>query len=147
MGRDVIGRACSWPWPFGTTNDCRLWRFREKSLLREAEFGVSEGMQFDEIKAKAEAGDLPAQYNLACCYYHGADVSQDFDEAVKWFHLAAEQGNAEAQCDLGSCYHDGEGVPQDAVEAVKWWRKAAEQGHEEARRLLRDFGSGAGGDL
>ena len=55
-------------------------------------------------------------------------VPQDYEEAVKWYRLAAEQGYANAQYNLGLMYDNGEGVPQDYAEAVKWYRLAAEQG-------------------
>ena len=34
-------------------------------------------------------------------YYSGNGVPQDYQEAVRWYHLAAEQGSADAQFGLG----------------------------------------------
>jgi TPR repeat protein len=82
---------------------------------------------FEEVRAKAEAGDAKAQYDLAVCYYAGQGVAKNEVEAVKWYRKAAEQNLAGAQFNLGVCYGLGEGVPKDEVEAVKWYRKAAEQ--------------------
>ena len=50
-------------------------------------------MNIDELKKRAEAGDAKAQYILGCCY----GVEQNFEEAVKWYRLAAEQGDIDAK--------------------------------------------------
>ena len=56
---------------------------------------------FAETKAKAEAGDAKAQFNLGYMYAKGQGVEKDFKEAVKWFQKAADQGYAHAQDNLG----------------------------------------------
>ena len=80
-----------------------------------------------------------AQYGLGYMYYEGQGVPQDYEEAVKWYRLAAEQGDAEAQCGLGEMYYGGEGVPQDYAEAIRLWKLAAEQGDEEAQYNLDNY--------
>jgi len=65
-------------------------------------------------------------------YADGKGVPQDYQEAVKWYRLAAAQGNTPAQYSLGLAYERGQGVPQDYQEAVKWYRLAAAQGNESA---------------
>ena len=52
-------------------------------------------MNIDELKKRAEAGDAKAQYILGC--YYGYGVEQNFEEAVKWYRLAAEQGDIDAK--------------------------------------------------
>ena len=69
-------------------------------------------------------------------YFFGEGVPQDYQEAVKWYRLAAGQGDATAQYNLGLKYANGEGVPQDYQEAVKWYRLAAEQGDDSAQFYL-----------
>ena len=69
-------------------------------------------------------------------YTNGEGVPQDYQEAGKWYRLAAEQGYAAAQSNLGVRYTNGEGVPQDYQEAVKWYRIAAEQGYANAQGSL-----------
>jgi TPR repeat protein len=66
---------------------------------------------------------------LGRLYADGHGVSQDYDEAMKWFGKAAEQGFAEAQHNLGSMYDNGEGVEQDYSIAFQWYTKAAQQGY------------------
>ena len=50
-------------------------------------------------------------------YEVGKDVTQDYEEAVRWFRKAADQGIAEAQYSLGVMYGEGQGVMQDYAEA------------------------------
>ncbi len=69
-------------------------------------------------------------------YAEGKGVPRDYQEAVKWYRLAAAQKNAAAQYDLGMAYEKGQGVPQDYKEAVKWYRLAAAQGNQSAQNSL-----------
>ena len=72
----------------------------------------------------AEHGVPHAQNVLGEIYMYGEGISQDFDEAAKWFRLAAEQHHHRAQFMLGVLYWSGDGVPQDFDKAVKWFRLA-----------------------
>ncbi len=83
---------------------------------------------YEMIRKAADQGDAKAQYDLGRMYEEGAEVSQSYSEAAKWFRKAADQGYARAQNWLGVMYEQGKGVPQDYSEAVRWYRKAADQG-------------------
>ena len=83
-----------------------------------------------------ETGYAPDQYTLGVMYANGMRVSEDDEEAVRWFRMAAEQGHASAQNSLGLMYAEGDGVPEDDGEAVRWYRLAAEQGHASAQSNL-----------
>jgi len=61
----------------------------------------------DYWRARAEAGEAIAQYNLGVLYAVGRGVPQDDAEAVRWYRLAAEQGDADAQNNLGFMYANG----------------------------------------
>ncbi len=76
----------------------------------------------------AEQGQRLALRQYGICCFEGYGVTQDREEAVKWFRKAAELfiPEPEAQYMLGICYRDGLGVTQDRAEAVKWFRKAAD---------------------
>ena len=91
---------------------------------------------FSELKAKAENGDLSAQFSLGDLYLTGKGVPQDFVEAAKWYQKAAEQGDAICQYNFGFSLEKGKGVPQNYNEAIKWFRKSAEQGCEVAQLEL-----------
>jgi S1-C subfamily serine protease len=90
----------------------------------------------EEVKAKAEAGDVESEFQLGCRYRDGDGVAKNQVEAAKWLRKAAEQNHAEAQYLLGLRYYAGFGVAKNQVEAVKWLRKAAEQNHDRAQFVL-----------
>jgi TPR repeat protein len=101
--------------------------------------------QFDEVMAKAEAGDADSEYQIGVRYAKGQGVAKDEVEAVKWVRKAAEQNYAVAQYNLGVCYSYSVGVDEDDVEAVKWYRKAAEQNYAAAQYNLGNrYASGEG---
>ena len=93
---------------------------------------------FEGVKAKAEKGDVDAQFNLGVCYATGAGVMKDQAQAVSWYRKVAgeEWQYARAQFNLGNCYFNGEGVAKDQAQAVSWYRKAAEQGLANAQANL-----------
>jgi TPR repeat protein len=66
-------------------------------------------------------------------YATGEGVTQDYNEALKWYTKAAEQGYAAAQHNLGKMYWNGHGVPEDFVQSYKWLNLAAAQGNETAK--------------
>jgi uncharacterized protein len=92
--------------------------------------------QLQKFLAKAQAGDVDAQYNIGTMYYHGEGVERDLDQALKWFHLAAEQNDAAAQFNLGFMYGKGEGTPKNHRASMEWFQKAASQGHSGAHEIL-----------
>ncbi len=72
-------------------------------------------------------------------YYTGDGVTQDYQEAKKWYHMyllssqyPLEQGDSTVQFNLASIYVKEE----DYQEAAKWYRLAAELGNYEAQFLL-----------
>ncbi len=50
----------------------------------------------------------------------GKDDPKDYQEALKWWRMAADQGFVPAQASLGLMYYDGQGVPKDYVLAYMW---------------------------
>ncbi len=93
----------------------------------------------------AEKGDVKAQLVLAYMYEFGEIVSQNDEEAVKWYTRAAEQGDTSAQLILAYKYDLGEGAPQDYKLAFKWYHRAANQGSAKAQDNLGgmySFGEG-----
>jgi TPR repeat protein len=89
-----------------------------------------------EIKAKADAGNAEAQFDLGQLFYDGWGVPADYASAVKWWREAAKQGHARARNNLGNCYRMGRGVLRDDFEAWKLFRVAAFQGLAEAQANL-----------
>lgn len=85
------------------------------------------------MRPLADQGDAVAQHDLGVIYENGLGVPQNYDEAVKWYHLAAEQGYGLSQFNLGLLYDKGRGVSQNDVEAVKWYSLAANQSNAAAQ--------------
>lgn len=91
--------------------------------------------------AKAEAGDIEAQFRVGGAYDSGKGAPRDKGIAMKWYRMAAEAGNADAQNSMGSILQE-EGK---YAEAMAWFEKAAAQGHAQATNneaYLYDLGLG-----
>ncbi|MGA2171757.1 MAG: tetratricopeptide repeat protein [Sedimentisphaerales bacterium] len=91
---------------------------------------------FNDVLKLAEQGNTIAQAKVGGMYASGQGVTQNYEEAIKWFRKAAEEGHVLAQTGLGMMYAKGEGVAQDYAEALKWFRKATAQGEAEAQCWL-----------
>ena len=91
--------------------------------------------EIDALRARAERGDVDAQFYLGVRYADGEGVPQDDAAAVRLYRLAADQGVARAQGNLGVMYSNGRGVPQDYVEAHMWANLPAAQSSGEDRDL------------
>jgi TPR repeat protein len=89
-----------------------------------------------DLRRRAEEGDAKAQYDLGRIYMFGLGVSQDYQQAAKWYEHAAEQGLAAAQFMIGFLYEQGKGVPRDYARALDYYRSATEQGHTTAANNL-----------
>ena len=98
--------------------------------------GCAEESELDRTRRLASDGDSAVQFKLGNLYREGEGVSQDYEEAVKWYRKSAEQGNASAQFNLGTSYYNGEGVSQDYKEAYAWWSVAKANGEELAEKYF-----------
>ena len=74
-------------------------------------------------------------------YDEGKGVAQDYEEATKWWRLAAEQGYANAQYNLALIYGEGINVIKNYVIAHMWFNIAASNGYEDAKKGI-DFLAG-----
>ena len=110
-----------------------------KAFQLLAQQSEAERQAFEEAKAKAEKGDVSAEYRVGLCYATGRGVSEDKGEAMKWLRKAAELGQPNGQYLLGLFYSKDKNYP----EALKWYRKAAEQGEVDGQmELARGYFSG-----
>ena len=89
-----------------------------------------------EWQPLAEAGDAATQYHMGLLNAEGRGGKQNFDEAGRYFHLAAAQGHADAQFAIALMIDRGQGVPQDDTLASQWYLTAAENDHVEAQYNL-----------
>jgi hypothetical protein len=86
--------------------------------------------------ARAEAGDVVAQFSLGSILYFGANNTA---EAIDWFRKAATQGYPPAEFQMGQLYDFGFAVEQSDVQALAWYRKAAEKGSAAGQRSVGEF--------
>ena len=97
-------------------------------LRLTAQQGATDSKWVSAIRAKAEKGDAPSQFELAGAFFRGDHgLEKDAAKGLNWLRKSADQNHAVAQNDLGWCYANGLGVDTNQVEAVKWYRRAAEQ--------------------
>ncbi|MGA7382084.1 MAG: tetratricopeptide repeat protein, partial [Terriglobales bacterium] len=89
--------------------------------------------KLETLQRLADAGDPAAQFDFGVRYWTGDQVPQDYNQAVRWFSLAAEQGNVAAQAMLGNCYWAGRGVPPDPMRAYFWSFLAQAAGDEASK--------------
>jgi len=95
--------------------------------------GQVERALFEELKEKAQNGDLESQWKLIMfSLAAGIELpAQQNEDDRKFFtenKIKAEDGGAMPQWVLGLCYRTGFGVEKDLALALNWFRKAAEQG-------------------
>lgn len=57
--------------------------------------------------------------------FHGDGSAQDYEEAAKWYWLAAKQGNAITQYNLGLLYENEYGAPKDLDAVISLYSQAA----------------------
>ena len=87
------------------------------------------------LRKLADQGFAPAQSFLGEMYEYGEGVSQNYEEALKWYLLAAEQGDGFGQANIGFMYDNGFGVAQDNIMARMWYDLASYNGIEVAELL------------
>ena len=85
-----------------------------------------ESARIKNLRERAEAGNPDAQYDLGCVYYDGDGVERNYDEALKWYRVAAAQNHNSGLCDVGFCYRNGHGVEQDYAKAIEAFERAME---------------------
>jgi hypothetical protein len=92
------------------------------------------GVKLDKKKAErlyraaADRGDATAQNRIAWLH----DSEKKFEEAFRYFALAADQGLTAGETCLGTCYIDGTGTKVDLGKARYWLERAAAKGDERA---------------
>ena len=89
---------------------------------------TNEFLQQQLYRAANEVNDPDAMYLTGLMFDLGNEVPQNYQEAFRWYVLAAEAGQRGAMNSLGLMYALGHGVAQDHSKAMKWWTKAADSG-------------------
>jgi len=107
------------------TKDMSVTVHKKNTLEDHAQQAIEEQDKYKKLYEINEIGRA---------YFDGKNGKpKNYEEAVKWFRMAAEQGYHYGQFNLGLCYDKGYGITKDYTEAVKWYRMAAEQGNADAQ--------------
>ena len=84
------------------------------------------------LLAKAQGGDVDAQFDLAYAYDSGQGTARNEDEALRWYLAAAQKGHIEAMNSAGSILQ----VNKRFAEALLWYQQAADKKHAQATNSL-----------
>jgi len=87
----------------------------------------------------AEGGHPHARYALGFVAYQG----ENYEEARKWYQLAAKEGHISAAAALGAMLYYGEGGASEPHQAIEWLLIGAEADISYAQYLMYEIYSGA----
>jgi hypothetical protein len=96
---------------------------KQEGLAIWARLKLMTQSEFEELMAKAQAGDAASQYQVGAAFGEGRHVSRDFKEAARWFLKSAEQGYPPAEGMYGLSLRES-----DKAAAEHWMLRAAEHG-------------------
>lgn len=94
---------------------------------------------FNELLAKAEAGDTEAQVEVAVHYYEGDPIDKDPGKCFYWLDKALAGGNMKAALYMGLIYGEGELGEPDYQSAYKYLKMAADSGLYQAKTIIGMF--------
>ena len=63
-------------------------------------------------------------------------ANREFEEALRWYSIAAARGNSKAMCALGGCYEAGKGVAPNIQKAIELYEEACGEGDALAFEML-----------
>lgn len=92
------------------------------------------------LRAKAEAGDVDAQFEMGRIYHQGLNgMSKDPVEAIAWYKLAAKQGSNGAMNNIGIILVHEMGDRGNPLEGEKWLLRAAADGYAFSQWVLGTY--------
>lgn len=103
---------------------------------------IFNSQDFEANLAKAEEGDVRAQYLVGAAYLYGLEAQEvevDHEKGRYWLEKAAEQGAAEAYSELARIYRNGMGVEKNISKFEEYLGEAGERGLFSARSHLLDL--------
>jgi uncharacterized protein len=86
--------------------------------------------------AKNGKSSSVSQKIIAQSFLAGESVPKNFEEAIRWYTMAAENGDSEAKNELAFIYFTGNGVKKDYKKAYTLFQEAANMNHTLAQYNL-----------
>ncbi|KAF9989546.1 hypothetical protein BGZ75_006093, partial [Mortierella antarctica] len=108
-----------------------MWTLNEKLPP-----GANKVMEWFSTSVSGHASALTI-FNIGNSHYHGRDVKQNYEEALKWYLAASEAGVVVAMLKISEMYQLGHGVEQDEHEAESWHNKALDAAEDQSRTCNR----------
>ena len=110
-----------------------VWNAREAKVTGPATGGsAAPVVDVAALKAKADAGDPEAAYELAKALVKGEQGLPNYSEAARLFEQAVDKGHVEAMVGLADLYTVGQGVTNSPAEALRLYLAAAGKGNVKA---------------
>src|SRR5205085_1187808 len=97
----------------------------QESQPKPLDMAAWKALPIDDLRQRANAGELAAMEELAGRLVSGSGVPRDPQTAFRWYARVAEAGSPNAAFNLGVMYERGFGVPRDSPRAAEWYGKAA----------------------
>lgn len=105
----------------------------DQPIIKNEENKDDNSTTIDELKAKADKGDVEAQLNLGYMYLYGINgINIDYKQALAYYEEAAKQDSAIANNNLGSLYFSGIGTDINYDKAIYFFDKATSLGSHDA---------------
>ena len=112
----------------------------KKNANKEAQLDPKQQQALEEMRQRAENGDVRYMYLLASYYYNGEYVGYDPEQACYWWTEAANKGHVDSQYNLGLLYGgDVSSYYYDENLAGYWLNKAAQNGDAAAAEALQQY--------
>ena len=112
----------------------------KKTANTEAQLDPKYQQALEEMRQRAENGDLYCMYQLASYYCNGEYVGYDPEKACYWWTEAANRGHVDSMYNLGLLYGgDVSSFYYDENMAGYWLNQAAQNGDQDAAQELRNY--------
>lgn len=90
----------------------------------------------ERFSVTARSGDVEACAALGYMYSRAIHFKRDYEEAFKWYSLAAEAKHPTATYELGVLFLEGHGAPRNESKAGSLIKTAAILGYSQAQSTL-----------
>lgn len=116
-----------------TSDGSSFWDKTLSFISSESNSKPKNNISIDELKKRADDGDVDAQLEIGYKHLYGVDgVNIDYKQAFHYYELASRSNNPVALNNMGSLYFNGIGTDVDYDNAVHYFKEAAKYGSSDA---------------